>query len=205
MKLFSAPQSYTPLQTNTCPSPRPTVQARSGHLFEKLIPVAESTCFNWSVIRSGHYNNLKTLTEKQLAGYLKRLKDVFSYPQKVNSCVWEDELEFLIDLCKNSPEHHLNLAGNKLFYGKKAEGKKTEYTLLFEQIQGNAEKHFIRVHPAFYRLIEDLLQDSPQESILQQIKQRHPQGFASLERTTVKNCDNPLARGAWCDSLTILA
>jgi hypothetical protein len=117
----------------------------------------------------------------KLEEYLKRLKAVFSDPQKVNSCVEKDELEFLIDLCNNSPEHHLNLAGNKLFYGKKAEGKKTEYTLLFEKIHRNTNKDFIQVHTAFYRLIEDLLQDSPQESILQQIKQRHPQGFASLE------------------------
>ena len=163
MKLFSATQYHAPLQRNMCPSPRPTVQARSGHLFEKLYPVAESTCSNCTVIPSGHYNNLKTLTEKQLAGYLALLTKNFSESEKMTSCIWEDELKWLIDLCKNSPEHHLNLAGNKLFYRKQIQGKKTEYTLLFEKIHifekihRNPNKDFIRVHQAFFRLIEDRL------------------------------------------------
>jgi hypothetical protein len=157
MKLFSAPQSYTPLQRHTCPSPRPTVQARSGHLFKNLVPVASSK-FS-SCLASPCYSqaNLKNLTEEQLTGYLERLTNMFSNSDEMTSCIWEDELKWLIDLCKNSPEHHLNLAGNKLFYRKQIQGKKTEYTLLFEKKHRNPNKDFIVVHQAFFRLIEDRL------------------------------------------------
>ena len=157
MKLFSATQYHAPLQRNMCPSPRPTVQARSGHLFKNLGPVASSK-FS-SCLASPCYSqaNLKNLTEEQLTGYLEQLREKFSNSDEMTSCIWEDELKWLMDLCKNSPEHHLNLAGNKLFYWKQTQGKKTEYTLLFEKKHRNPNKDFIVVHQAFFRLIEDRL------------------------------------------------